>query len=181
MLQIAGDLEDLEQILGKPEGLRRRLMGSGSCSAFIKPIASGKDLLFSHVTWSTYQSMLRVQKLYSLPYKHPDGKNGNGTVNYCSRLGDEIWFCLGSTIVAGAKMSFSSYPGVLWSIDDFYVISSGLVSDRLTMSTFKFVHFDFDLINSGRDGNDNCQLQLDLVERGEDERLSADLVESFDG
>lgn len=68
LLQVGGDIEDLEQILGKPEGKWRRMMGSGSCSAFIKPLSNGKDLLFSHVTWSGYQSMLRVQKFYSFSY-----------------------------------------------------------------------------------------------------------------
>ena len=34
---------------------------------------------------------------------------------------------LDPTTIPGSEISFSSYPGILSSIDDFYVINSGLV------------------------------------------------------
>lgn len=64
MLQMAGDFEDLETKLQRPSHLIRRVLGSGHCSAFVKAAPDNSDLFFSHVTWTSYGSMLRLQKLY---------------------------------------------------------------------------------------------------------------------
>lgn len=71
MLQVGGDLEDLEQALGKKDA--KRVRGSGSCSALIKLLPGNKDLYVSHDTWNTYQSMLRVLKKYNFPYQMKQG------------------------------------------------------------------------------------------------------------
>lgn len=107
-LQVGGDLEDLEQALGKKDA--KRVRGSGSCSALIKLLPGNKDLYVSHDTWNTYQSMIRVLKKYSFPYQMKKG----GTI-------------------PGHTMTFSSYPGTLMSGDDYYLISSGLVSLETTI------------------------------------------------
>ena len=58
----------------------------------------------SHDTWNSYQSMLRILKNYRLPLRRvPKGAP-----------------------VAAVEMSFSGYPGVIYSGDDFTVTSAGL-------------------------------------------------------
>ena len=80
------------------------VFGSGSCSALVKNL--GDDIVVSHVTWGDYNMMLRVVKKYILPYRI--SQNFGGTVP-------------GSTILE------TSYPGVIHSIDDFYITSQNLV------------------------------------------------------
>ncbi|KAL0185328.1 hypothetical protein M9458_021025, partial [Cirrhinus mrigala] len=67
LFQMGGDLEDLEAVLNKSS--QSRTVGSGSCSALIKFLPDHKDLLVSHDTWNTYQSMLRILKRYSFSYR----------------------------------------------------------------------------------------------------------------
>lgn len=56
--------------------------------------------------------MLRIQKKYDFGYHRT-----NTT----------------SDLIPGSSMTFSSYPGVIQSGDDFYVISSGLVTLETTI------------------------------------------------
>lgn len=67
LFQLGGDLEDLESALNKSS--QTRPLGSGSCSALIKLLPNNKELLVSHDTWSTYQSMLRIMKKYNFAFK----------------------------------------------------------------------------------------------------------------
>jgi len=41
---------------------------AGSCSALIKLIGNNQDIYVSHDTWTEYESMLRILKLYKLNY-----------------------------------------------------------------------------------------------------------------
>ncbi|XP_070572931.1 putative phospholipase B-like 2 [Ptychodera flava] len=107
LLQIDGDLEDLESAL--TNGKLKRPLGSGSCSALIKLLPGNSDLYVSHVTWSPYQSMLRVMKKYDFGYHQSDG-----------------------SLMPGRTSSFSSNPGRVFSGDDFYIIESGLVTLETT-------------------------------------------------
>ncbi|CAH2295061.1 phospholipase B-like 2 [Pelobates cultripes] len=110
LFQLGGDLEDLESAFNKTDIFNN--LGSGSCSALIKLLPGNKDLLVSHDTWNTYQSMLRIIKKYDLPFRSsPTG---------------------GST-VPGSVQTFSSYPGTIFSGDDFYLLSSGLVTLETTI------------------------------------------------
>ena len=108
-MNIFGDLEDLEQALASRLGLNAtHVLGSGSCSALIKVLDGNKDIYAAHDTWNSYQSMLRVSKRYQMQF-HWTAKNTSG-----------------DAIIPGNTMAFSSYPGVIYSGDDFNVISSGL-------------------------------------------------------
>ncbi|XP_073486321.1 putative phospholipase B-like 2 [Aquarana catesbeiana] len=110
LFQLGGDLEDLEAALNKSDA--KRTLGSGSCSALIKLLPGNKELLVSHVTWNTYQSMLRIIKKYTLPFRRSPN---------------------GAAVVPGSVQTFSSYPGTIFSGDDFYILSSGLVSLETTI------------------------------------------------
>ncbi|NXJ80244.1 PLBLB protein, partial [Trogon melanurus] len=111
LLQLGGDLEDLESALNRSSP--RRVLGSGSCSALLKLLPGHQDLLVAHDTWTSYQSMLRVIKKYTLPFRTSAGGA-----------------CAG---IPGSTQVFSSYPGTIFSGDDFYILSSGLVTLETTI------------------------------------------------
>lgn len=79
-MQVEGDLDGLEQALGRK--IPSTMFGSGSCSALVKLLPGNKDLLVSHDTWGTYNSMLRLFKFYNLPFNIEPNKgmtNKKGT------------------------------------------------------------------------------------------------------
>ncbi|MBN3321235.1 PLBL2 phospholipase, partial [Atractosteus spatula] len=110
LFQMGGDLEDLEAALNKSS--LSRTLGSGSCSALIKLLPGNRELLVSHVTWNNYQSMLRIMKKYSFAFRKSP------------QVEDPI---------PGGTQAFSSYPGSIFSGDDFYILSSGLVTMETTI------------------------------------------------
>ncbi|XP_072352395.1 putative phospholipase B-like 2 isoform X1 [Scyliorhinus torazame] len=110
LFQMAGDLEDLELVFNKTDS--SKAFGSGSCSALIKLLPGNKDLLVSHDTWTNYQTMLRIIKKYKLSFKFTPG---------------------GDSPIPGEEQAFSSYPGTLFSGDDFYIMSSRLVALETTI------------------------------------------------
>jgi len=71
------------------------------CSALVKLLPNNADLLVGHDTWSGFNTMLRTFKLYNMPLR-------------CS---------------AGSKaVHMSSYPGFLFSSDDWYQMSDSLLT-----------------------------------------------------
>uniref|UniRef100_A0A8C5RLJ3 Phospholipase B-like n=1 Tax=Laticauda laticaudata TaxID=8630 RepID=A0A8C5RLJ3_LATLA len=110
LFQLGGDLEDLESAFNKPE--EKDNLGSGSCSALIKLLPGNQDLLVSHDTWNNYEAMLRILKKYTLPFRTSPRSD---------------------TTIPGHTQAFSSYPGTIFSGDDFYILSSGLVSLETTI------------------------------------------------
>lgn len=111
-MNLFGDLEDIEAYLD-PSAFRRRLIGSGSCSSLIKVLPRNEDIYFAHDTWNSYSSMLRIQKKYSFKL----------------RLTAD-----GHAVIPGHTVTFSSYPGLIFSGDDFYLLSSGLAVMETTNS-----------------------------------------------
>ncbi|XP_066542740.1 putative phospholipase B-like 2 [Hoplias malabaricus] len=110
LFQMGGDLEDLESALNKSS--QSRALGSGSCSALIKLLPENKELLVAHDTWNNYQSMLRIMKKYTFSFQ-VSAKD--------------------KTLIPGGTQAFSSYPGSIFSGDDFYILSSGLVTMETTI------------------------------------------------
>lgn len=83
-----------------PEEITHHIDLRMHCSALIKLTANFSDLFFGHATWGNYVNMVRIFKEYNIVF---------------------------STIPTKAKnVMFSSYPGTLSSIDDFYVTSAKL-------------------------------------------------------
>lgn len=121
-LNLMGDLEDLESALDPSlhnmsieDWVRSGgTIADGHCSAMIKLLPGNTDLYVSHVTWNSYQSMLRVQKKYILPFRRT-GSSKPKDVN------------------PGHTVTFSSYPGMIFSGDDYYILSSGLVTLETTI------------------------------------------------
>jgi hypothetical protein len=77
-----------------------RVAETGHCSALVKVTPDGGDILVGHTTWDDYSKMTRVFKYYN--------------------------FALDGASTMSPKIAFSSYPGVVSSTDDFYIMSSGL-------------------------------------------------------
>jgi hypothetical protein len=67
MLHLSGELFDLAKALKKPT-LVTDDPDPGKCSGFLKVTPGNKDLLFSHVSMSGYNTMNRLLKLYKFAY-----------------------------------------------------------------------------------------------------------------
>jgi len=78
----------------------KRLEETGHCSALVKVTEENKDLMMGHTTWNDYSTMTRIFKYYNFHF--------DGAATMATRIG------------------FSSYPGLISSTDNFYVMSSGL-------------------------------------------------------
>ncbi|KAL5516228.1 hypothetical protein EMCRGX_G001509 [Ephydatia muelleri] len=76
-------------------------LASGHCSALIKVLPGYEDVFAAHSTWAEYATMMRTFKHYS--------------------------FNLRDQRAASKVTSFSGYPGLLSSTDDYYVMDSGLI------------------------------------------------------
>ncbi|KAH3863783.1 phospholipase B-like 1 [Dreissena polymorpha] len=83
---------------------------NGRCSALVKVLGAYEDVFMSHSSWFIYQATMRIYKHYNFNVDDPD--------------------------TATQRMSFSSYPGFLESLDDFYLMSSGLVMLQTTNNVF---------------------------------------------
>jgi len=83
-----------------------------SCSVLVR-LVEGR-LVVGHSTWHDYRALgYRLTKLYSLPFPLPGGGQ-----------------------VPGHTIALTGYPATLYSLDDFYVLSSGLITTESTL----FVH-----------------------------------------
>ncbi|XP_062522437.1 phospholipase B-like [Corticium candelabrum] len=92
------------------EEIRRKSALLGHCSALVKVTPGYEDVLIGHTTWTGYPSMLRIFKHYSFNLQEPT--TGSQT------------------------LSFSSYPGVLVSIDDYYIMGRGMVMMETTNDVY---------------------------------------------
>jgi hypothetical protein len=110
VLQMNGDMDELMASLNNIEN---RFMG-GSCSALIKLLPDNSDLFVSHDTWTVFESMLRILKHYKLNYRLTSNPNEGARI-------------------PGSEISFSSYPGIMSSIDDFNILNSKLVVQETTI------------------------------------------------
>jgi hypothetical protein len=93
-------LDDIGETTREGVDLRSEPYHKGDhCSAMIKIVANNSDLIFGHNTWDDYQNAFpRIFKTYEYPVMEnmiPVGKH---------------------------KVDFSSSPGLIASIDDFYIV-----------------------------------------------------------
>jgi hypothetical protein len=92
----------------------RTMMLNSHCSALVRVLPDGSDLFAAHTTWSGYANMLRTYKTYKLPL-------------------------LGSQSVG---VQFSSYPGLLSSVDDFYQTDAKLMVIETTNNIANMTLYD---------------------------------------
>ncbi|CAD5123792.1 DgyrCDS12103 [Dimorphilus gyrociliatus] len=126
MLNAAGDLIDISHAVApktridinkmKYEEFMEYVNGRGMCSALIKLLPGFENIFMSHSSWFTYSNSYRI-------YKHYD-------------------FNLSGKNVASKSLSFSSYPGYLESLDDFYIMQNGLVMLQTTNMVFNTTIYD---------------------------------------
>ncbi|CAG2178703.1 unnamed protein product, partial [Oppiella nova] len=109
-INVDSELSNLRTILTPNSTVRYR----GHCSAIVKPLADGSDLFVAHNTWSGFETMLRIMKKYSFAFNTLQS-------NHTKRI-------------AGHSAAFSSCAGRIFSGDDYYVLSSGLVVQETTIS-----------------------------------------------
>jgi len=81
-------------------------MENNHCSALIKQTEDQKELFSAQTTWSVYVNMIRTYKIYTFHLSNP------------------------STMAK--TVSFSSYPGCLTSVDDFFITSKNLAIMQTT-------------------------------------------------
>ncbi|CAJ1075832.1 phospholipase B-like 1 [Xyrichtys novacula] len=118
-LNAVGDLLDLIPALvpdSNPPLRDFKLPGMGHCSALIKLLPGYENLLFAHSSWYTYAATLRIYKHWDFRITDPNAATG--------------------------KLSFSSYPGFLVSLDDFYLLGSGLMMTQTTNNIFNTSLYD---------------------------------------
>lgn len=119
-LNANGDLIDLQHALnpnGPPDfskfteqELKQYMLRNSRCSALVKVTPGYEDLFLSHSSWFVYAATMRIYKHYHLNVKDP--------------------------ATAAFTTSFSSYPGYLESLDDFYLMDSKLVMLQTTNNVF---------------------------------------------
>jgi len=91
------------------EEFNEYVMLHSHCSVIVKVTPLLDDIFFTHSTWSSYYTMNRVYKQYIFDLELQ---------------------------TASVQMSMSSYPGSLSSIDDFYIMDSGLAVVETTNMIF---------------------------------------------
>lgn len=113
------DFLDLDYVVDPDNASKepRRTM----CSAIIKILDNSKDLYVGHNTWSPYSWLNRLIKNYYLPYHETAARQRP---------------------IKSAQISFSSYPALLWSGDDFYILSSGLTVIETSLSNYNFALYN---------------------------------------
>ena len=126
LLQLSGDWGDIETAVHRelrpdfskmsPEQVRQWAIERDHCSVLVKLTGDLQEIYASHSTWTDYATMNRIFKHYQLN--------------------------LQSAFVAAKRVSMSSYPGFLESLDDFYYLDSGLVMLETTNNVFDMNLFD---------------------------------------
>eukprot|EP01113_Clastostelium_recurvatum_P013539 TRINITY_DN1719_c0_g1_i2.p1 TRINITY_DN1719_c0_g1~~TRINITY_DN1719_c0_g1_i2.p1 ORF type:complete len:584 (+),score=142.12 TRINITY_DN1719_c0_g1_i2:60-1754(+) len=99
-LNVSQRFPDWEEVT--PLDISNWIFRNGHCSALIKVTPDYSDLFSGHTTWTSFYEMVRILKSYNFPLS---GSKGSAAI----------------------KTLFSGYAGTLSSVDDFYVIDTGLV------------------------------------------------------
>jgi len=123
VLESAGDLDDLTFLVseGIPE-LRKKVTSDAwrdvhhHCTGLIYMEPDYQDVYVAHDSWSAFNTMNRMLKDYEIRSNDKDA--------------------------AATRWTFSSYAGQLLSMDDFWVMNSGLVVIETTVHTWNTTLYD---------------------------------------
>mmetsp|Transcript_73389 Transcript_73389/g.192423 ORF Transcript_73389/g.192423 Transcript_73389/m.192423 type:complete len:670 (-) Transcript_73389:24-2033(-) len=94
----------------------KRIVNDGRCSALVRLTEGNDDLLLGHTTWDDYSKMTRIFKYYK--------------------------FNLKASETMATNIAFSSYPGVISSTDDFYLMDSGLAVMETSLEILDLAAWD---------------------------------------
>jgi hypothetical protein len=127
VLNGAGDLLDLMKVLSPQsipdfkkmtsEELLMYVRRQGHCSALIKLLPGFENVFLAHSTWFSYSATNRIYKHYDFNIKDSNTKAN--------------------------AISFSSYPGCLESLDDYYLMNNNLVLIQTTNNMFNASLYNF--------------------------------------
>ena len=90
--------------------LQARALRNGHCSALIRVLPGTENVFMGHNTWLSYELTNRIFKHYDFNTRDP--------------------------ATSANAMSFSSYPGVIASLDDYYLMSNGIVLLQTSLQFF---------------------------------------------
>ncbi|XP_013417551.1 phospholipase B [Lingula anatina] len=123
----AGDLLDLMNVIDPdsrpdfskmtPDEIQSYIASSGHCSALVKVTGAYENIFMSHSSWFVYAATLRIYKHYDFNVRDKD--------------------------TAARQLSFSSYPGFLESLDDFYIMGNNIVVLQTTNNVFNMSLYDY--------------------------------------
>jgi len=123
VLESAGDLDDLTFVVSKSHPELRKKVSSDAwrdihhhCTGLIYMEEDYSDVYVSHDSWSGYNTMNRMLKDYEI--------------------------ISNNTHVAATRWTFSSNAGLLLSMDDFWIMNSGLVVIETTLHTWNTTLYD---------------------------------------
>jgi len=119
--QLQDDLSDLYNKFTNVVETPKELLYSDHCSVLIKPVNNNEALFSSHVTWSSYISMLRTYKHFNLSF---------------------------TNIPNVPQISYSSEPGFIPSGDDFFITSADLTVLETTNNIFNMSLYEYTTINT---------------------------------
>lgn len=145
-------LRALGKFPGRPYG---STSGEDHCSALIKILPDGSDVVFGHDTWDDFQNAApRIIKYYQqdsllvadwpLPYVSAPDKENKAE----SRTGNRM------------STYFSSSPGFLSSVDDFYLISDRHSTDKKLHEKDHFLSYSLAVMETSIDVYDDAILEL---------------------
>ncbi|KOB67901.1 putative phospholipase B-like 2, partial [Operophtera brumata] len=144
-----GDLDDLAFALAMPKETPEGFLFGERCTGLVKLLPGLKELYTAQTTWNSYQSMLRIQKMYVLNYRlSPSRKE----------------------LIPGYKMSLSSYPAFVQILEYARAMVAnrlardGCETDVLVRETY-FPSYNiayFPLIFNLSGGNVRCIPQADI-------------------
>ncbi|BFZ21350.1 hypothetical protein BsWGS_24390 [Bradybaena similaris] len=127
ILNANGDLLDLTLVLDPgsipdwtkftPQEAENYFYSRGHCAALIKVLPGFENIFMSHSSWYTYAVINRIFKHYNLN--------------------------VSDSATAAKRISFSSYPGYLESLDDFYILGSGMVMLQTTPGIFNTSLYEY--------------------------------------
>lgn len=129
LINLSGDLDDLQSVFPSSEEQKSRkdwmewsareaadrIDKRGRCSVLIKVTSDLSDLFIAHTTWGSYWTMQRIWKTYNL---NIPTSNSSG-------------------------ISFSGYPGMLVSFDDYFILKdTNLVVTETTNTVLNFTAYN---------------------------------------
>uniref|UniRef100_K3X8S8 Phospholipase B-like n=1 Tax=Globisporangium ultimum (strain ATCC 200006 / CBS 805.95 / DAOM BR144) TaxID=431595 RepID=K3X8S8_GLOUD len=147
MLNADGDLEDLIPAIQRRANSHTKkdmsvndkitqsfykFLKNLKCSALIRILPDFSDVVWGHATWDVYSSMNRIFKHYEVPLPPPSPSSSSSRPASHQKVSGRR-----------RKISMSSSPGYLSSVDDWYLTNAGLGVLETTHGVFNNELYEF--------------------------------------